>query len=42
MLTPKSFTGTKTLNVALATGQWKIFSAANEQAVFSFFTVTKK
>jgi hypothetical protein len=40
-LTPVSFTGTKTVRVTLTPGQWKLFSAANEQGVFAFFTVTK-
>jgi len=41
-LTPKSFVGTRQSAVDLSTGQWKLFSAANEAGVFSFFTVTKK
>jgi len=41
LLSPKAFTGTKRLDVDLSAGQWKLYSAANEQGVFSFFTVTK-
>jgi hypothetical protein len=41
LLTSKGFTGTRTVNVDLDPGQWKIFSAANEGGIFSFFRVTK-
>lgn len=41
LLTSKSFTGTKTVSIDLGSGQWKIYSAANEQGIFSFFRVTK-
>ena len=40
-LTSRAFTGTRTITVDLTRGQWKLYSAANEQAVFSFFRVTK-
>jgi hypothetical protein len=42
LLSPKAFRGTKRLDVDLTAGQWKLYSAANEQGVFSFFTVTKR
>jgi hypothetical protein len=42
LLSAKAYTGTKKLSIALSAGQWKLYSAANEQGVFSFFTVTKK
>jgi len=42
ILTPKAFVGTRQSAVDLTTGQWKLFSAANEGGVFSFFTVSKK
>jgi hypothetical protein len=38
-LTSKGFKGTKTLKLDLSNGQWKIYSAANEGALFSFFKV---
>ncbi len=41
LLTSKSFTGTKTVSIDLTSGQWKIYSAANEGGIFSFFNVTK-
>jgi hypothetical protein len=41
LLTGKGFTGTKTVRIDLSPGQWKLFSAANEQGIFAFFTVTK-
>ncbi len=41
LLTGKGFTGTKTVSIELTPGQWKLFSAANEQGIFSFFVVTK-
>jgi hypothetical protein len=40
-LTSRGFTGTRSVTVDLASGQWKLYSAANEQGVFSFFRVTK-
>jgi hypothetical protein len=40
VLTSRSFTGTKTMSVELTSGQWKIYSAANEAGIFSFFKVT--
>jgi plastocyanin len=40
VLTAKSYTGTKSLNVDLYGGTWKIYSAANEGGIFSFFKVT--
>lgn len=41
VLTSRSFTGTKSVSIDLTAGQWKLYAAANEQAVFSFFTVGK-
>jgi hypothetical protein len=41
VLTTRAYRGTKTVRIKLSPGQWKLFSAANEQGVFSFFTVTK-
>ena len=41
LLTSRSFTGTKTVSIDLTGGQWKIYSAANEGGIFSFFRVTK-
>ena len=41
LLTGRGFTGTKTVSIDLGSGQWKIYSATNEQGVFSFFKVTK-
>jgi hypothetical protein len=41
LLTGKSFMGTKTVRIDLSPGQWKLFSAANEGGIFSFFVVTK-
>jgi hypothetical protein len=40
-LTSRGFTGTRSTTVDLTSGQWKLYSAANEQGVFSFFRVTK-
>ena len=40
-LTSKGFKGTKTLKLDLSGGQWKIYSAANEGSLFSFFKVGK-
>jgi hypothetical protein len=40
-LTSKGFVGTKTVNVDLTPGQWKLFSAANEGGIFAFFRVSK-
>jgi hypothetical protein len=40
-LTSRGFTGTRSITVDLTSGQWKLYSAANEQGVFSFFRVTK-
>ena len=39
--TAKAFVGTRQSAVDLTKGQWKLFSAANEAGVFSFFNVTK-
>ena len=41
VVTGKGFTGTKTVRMDLSPGQWKLFSAANEQGSFAFFVVTK-
>jgi len=39
-LTSKAFKGTKSVNLDFLGGQWKIYSAANEGGIFSFFKVT--
>jgi plastocyanin len=41
LLTGRSFTGKKKLSIDLTGGQWKLYSAVNEQGVFAFFKVTK-
>jgi plastocyanin len=41
LLTTRAFKGTKKISIDLVGGQWKIYSAAREQAVFAFFRVTK-
>ncbi len=41
LLTGRAFKGTKKVSIDLVGGQWKIYSAAREQAVFAFFRVTK-
>jgi hypothetical protein len=40
-LTGKAFRGTRTLKLDLSTGQWKLYSVAAEQAIFSFVRVKK-
>jgi hypothetical protein len=40
LLTAKGYTGTKSVNLDLYGGLWKIYSAANEGGIFSFFKVT--
>jgi hypothetical protein len=41
LLTGRTFTGKKKLDLDLTGGQWKLYSAANEGGVFAFFKVTK-
>ena len=41
LLTSRAFKGRKKVRIDLFGGQWKIYSAAREQAVFAFFRVTK-
>jgi hypothetical protein len=39
-LTPKRFVGRKIVTVELQPGKWKVYSAAREQLLYSFFDVT--